>query len=112
MGHYHNLMEEQMKNMKGIGEKMPEAWGHFKEFLGAVEKEGALSSKVKELIALSLAVKGQCHWCIAIHVKKCLGYGASKEEVMESAMVAVLMGGGPALMYVKEVQDALEEFSQ
>jgi len=111
MGHYQELMEEQMENMKKIGEKMPEVWEPFHKFLENVEKEGALDSKTKELIGLALAVKAQCHWCIAIHVKKGLGYGATKEEILEAAMVAVLMGGGPSLMYVKEVQDALEEFS-
>jgi hypothetical protein len=30
--------------------------------------------------------------------------------MIESAMVAALMGGGPALMYVKLVQDAIKEF--
>ena len=112
MGEMENLFNEQMGSMGQIGEKLPETMQGFKQFMGAVEKDGALDAKTKELISLSLAVKSQCHWCIAIHVKKCLGLGATKEQVLESAMMAVLMGGGPALMYVKLVQDALDEFAQ
>jgi len=36
--------------------------------------------------------------------------GASKEEILEAATVAILMGGGPALTYIAEVRKALEEF--
>lgn len=105
------LFEEQMSSMKDIGSMMPEAMEGFKQFMSAIEKPGALDEKTKELIALSLAVKSQCNWCISIHVKKCLKFGATKEQIMESGMMAVLMGGGPALMYLKLVQDALNEFS-
>ncbi len=112
MGKMTELFDEQMQSMGQIGEKLPETMKGFKDFMGAVEKEGTLDAKTKELISLSLAVKSQCSWCIAIHVKKCLGFGATKEQILESAMMAVLMGGGPALMYVKLVQDALEEFAQ
>jgi alkylhydroperoxidase/carboxymuconolactone decarboxylase family protein YurZ len=42
------------------------------------------------------------------HVKKCLEAGASKEQILEAAAVAVVMGGGPAYMYVPEVIEALE----
>ena len=112
MGEMNNLFEEQMQSMGKIGETLPETMKGFKEFMGAVEKDGALDAKTKALISLSLAVKSQCHWCIAIHAKKSLGLGATKEQVLESAMMAVLMGGGPSLMYVKLVQDAIDEFSQ
>ena len=48
--------------------------------------------------------------CIAVHVSKALEAGATKDEIMESAFVAVLMGGGPAMVYTKMVYDALQEY--
>ena len=110
MGYITDLTVEQQENLGALREKVPAAMEGFSAFMGGVEKPGALDNKTKELIALALAVKAQCTWCIAIHAKKCLALGATPEEMIESAMVAALMGGGPALMYVKLVQDAIKEF--
>lgn len=103
--------KEQQESLGKLGQQVPDAMGGFNAFMNGVEKDGALDGKTKELIALALAVKGQCAWCIAIHGKKCLSLGATPEEMIEAAMVAALMGGGPALMYVKLVQDTIKEFS-
>jgi AhpD family alkylhydroperoxidase len=82
----------------------------FKDLMEAVEEKGALDSKQKELIAVALSVGVQCRWCIAFHVQKALKLGARKEEILEAAWVAVLMGGAPALMYSQLVLKALDEF--
>ena len=47
-------------------------------------KDGVLTAKVKELIALGIAVCATCDYCIAIHVKKCFEAGASKDEIAEA----------------------------
>ncbi|MCS7233910.1 MAG: carboxymuconolactone decarboxylase family protein [Synergistetes bacterium] len=86
---------------------------YAKAFMGLVkesEKEGALSTKVKELISVALAVAARCQFCIAIHVKNAIEAGATKQEILESAFVAGLMGGGPAFTYIKYVFDACEQF--
>jgi alkylhydroperoxidase AhpD family core domain len=55
----------------------------------------------------------QCDWCIAIHVANAVKTGASREEILEAAWLAVLMGGGPKLLYLKVVVDELARtFSQ
>ena len=74
--------------------------------------DGALSHKVKELIALSLGVAGRCDGCIAVHVAKCLAAESTHDEIMEAAFVAVLMGGGPSMIYTKLVYDALQEYGE
>jgi alkylhydroperoxidase/carboxymuconolactone decarboxylase family protein YurZ len=43
-------------------------------------------------------------------VEKALKAGAKKEEILEVATVAILMGGGPAMTYIVEVKKALDEF--
>jgi len=70
-----------------------------------------VTAKEKELIALGIAISATCDYCIAIHVKKCLDAGATKEEIAEVCGVAILMGGGPALTYSTFVAKAVEEFS-
>ncbi|MBN1195422.1 MAG: carboxymuconolactone decarboxylase family protein [Methanomicrobiaceae archaeon] len=111
LGYITDLTVEQHENLGTLREQVPAAMEGFTVLMQGVEKTGALDQKMKELIALALSVKSQSTWCIAIHAKKCLALGATREEMIEASMVAVLMGGGPALMYVKLVQDAIKEFS-
>jgi AhpD family alkylhydroperoxidase len=84
----------------------------FNKFMQATEQSTILENKVKGLINVALAISAQCEWCIALHVKGAIDAGATKDEILEAAMQAVLMHGGPALMYMIPVQDAIEEFIQ
>jgi len=84
----------------------------FNKFMMATEQSTVLQNKQTELINVALAVSAQCEWCIALHVKGALSAGATKQEILESAMQAVLMHGGPALMYMIPVENAIEEFTQ
>ncbi|OQX73755.1 MAG: alkylhydroperoxidase [Campylobacteraceae bacterium 4484_4] len=107
-------MQEKLSDIKRLIGKLqkqqPEEIKAFLDFMTAAEKEGALSTRQKELVNVGLAVAAQCEWCIALHVEGALKAGASKEEILEAAMQAVLMHGGPALMYMTPVEAALEEF--
>ncbi len=103
---------EEIKRLIGkLQQQQPENIKAFLNFMTNVEKAGALDTKQKELVNVGLAVAAQCEWCIALHVKGALDAGASKDEILEAAMQAVLMHGGPALMYMTPVEEALEEFS-
>ncbi len=96
--------------MKMLEKNNPDVIRDFRKFSNSVLKEGYLDTKTKELIALGMAITARCKYCIGIHVEKALKAGASKEEILEAATVAILMGGGPALTYIAEVKKALEEF--
>ncbi|NCP72110.1 carboxymuconolactone decarboxylase family protein [archaeon] len=82
----------------------------FQNFMQIVENDGKVSSKVKEAVALGIAIKSQCKGCIFIHTKNALNKGYTKEEILEIAWVAVLMGGGPSFVYLSYVKEALEEY--
>ncbi len=71
---------------------------------------GALDSKIKELIALGIAVTVRCNGCISFHVHDALEAGATEDEIMETIGVAILMGGGPAMVYGCEALEALDQF--
>ncbi|MEF8848414.1 MAG: carboxymuconolactone decarboxylase family protein [Candidatus Thermoplasmatota archaeon] len=102
---------DQVKDMmKELSKHQPKSMKDFKKFMSEVLKEGTLDTKTKELITLGTAITARCKYCIAIHVKKALDAGATKEEILEAASVAILMGGGPAMTYVVEVKKALDEY--
>jgi len=110
MGEMKKSIDEVMDMMGALSEHQPETMRHFKMFMGQVLKEGTLDTKTKELITVGTAITARCKYCIALHVKKALDAGATKDEIMEAATVAMLMGGGPAMTYIVEVKKALDEF--
>lgn len=98
-----NLMEE-------LGTKIPETMKGFNALHKASIADGALTTKTKELIALGIAITVRCDGCIAFHVNDALKSGASSQEIMETIGVAVLMGGGPSVVYGCEAMEALSQF--
>jgi len=96
--------------MEVLSKENREAMHHFRAFMDCVLAKKVLDTKTKELIALGTAITARCTYCIAIHVKKAIAAGATREEILEAATVSILMGGGPALTYVTEVKKALDEF--
>jgi len=61
-------------------------------------------------MALAISIAVRCDGCIAYHVHDALKAGATGVEIRESIGVAVLMGGGPALMFGAEALEALRQF--
>ena len=89
-------------------EQTPDMINGFSGLFAKVMKDGATSLLEKEFVAVGIAVAIQCTPCIRLHVKKCLDAGATKEQILEAASVAVMMAGGPAYTHVPVVIDALE----
>ena len=73
-----------------------------------IMKDGALSLREKEFIALGISVAQCCVPCIRAHTQRCLDAGATKQQILEAACVAVMMGGGPAYTHIPVVMDTLE----
>lgn len=105
-----DLLKQANDSMQRFSQEFPDKMKGFGAFMKAVETPGALSVKQKELLSVALGVTAHCHWCIAYHVHGALEQGANRAEIMESAWMAVLMGGGPALMYMQLVEEAINEF--
>lgn len=100
--------EKMGARMEKMNKQSPAMSAGFGGLFSKVMTDGALKVKDKELIALAIAVALRCKECIMAHTEKCLDSGATKEQIIEAASVAVVMGGGPAYMHVSEVIDALE----
>lgn len=68
----------------------------FSAFSRQVFAAGALSVKVKQLIAVAVAHVTQCPYCIESHTQLAVKQGASDEEIMEAIWVAAEMRAGGA----------------
>ncbi len=111
-GTVNEKIDEFMEYMGKFAAQYPEIAQNFMGLMGSIIQDGKVASKEKELIAVGIAVGLRCLPCIYAHTKAALGQGATKEEIMEAASVAVLMSGGPGMAHVVEVMKALEEFSE
>jgi AhpD family alkylhydroperoxidase len=65
-----------------------------------------LGPKIRELIALAVAVTRQCDGCITVHTDAAIKQGATKEEIIEALGVAVAVNAGATLIYSTRVLDA------
>jgi AhpD family alkylhydroperoxidase len=86
----------------------PDAAKGFSALFQSVMNEGALSVREKELVALGIGVAMRCDPCVLAHVQKAKHAGATREQITETAGVAVMMQGGPAYTYLPKLVDALD----
>jgi len=85
----------------------------FMNLLGTNYADGAIDTKTKELISIGIAAYNRCEYCIVFHVYKALEAGATREQIIEAAMVAVAFGGGPSMAYsVTLLKDSIDEFEK
>jgi len=95
---------------RNLRQAIPDVYAGFKSLHSSAMAEGALPTKTKELIALTLSVAEQCDGCIAAHARGAARAGATKEEVAEAIGVTFLMQGGPATVYGPRAYDAFCEY--
>ena len=102
--------EEISSNLLKLRQLSPDQMGAWDNFTSLYQKDEVLSERHKELTAVALSVSVRCEWGIATHIKRAIQLGTTNQEIIEAAWVAVLMGGGPTLMYAQRVLQALDEF--
>ncbi|MDR3734762.1 MAG: carboxymuconolactone decarboxylase family protein [Acidobacteriaceae bacterium] len=94
--------------MKPVRTQMPDVVKGFRALHEAAFQPGTLSVMEKELIALGIGLSVRCENCIYSHIQACLKAGATREQILEAASVAVLMQGGPTYTYLPRVVEALD----
>jgi AhpD family alkylhydroperoxidase len=85
------------KGMSILAAEMPETIPAMAGFMGAAAKDGALTYREKELVAIGVALYTRCPECIAVHCQKALEAGCTRAEILEAAGMAMVFGGGPVL---------------
>ncbi len=76
-------------------QELPSVWEKWRGFVDEVFKDGALSVKTKELIAIGLAIAIKSKPCLRIHLKKAMDLGVTRKEIAEVLSVAVDICGCP-----------------
>ena len=110
MIHPNEVLGELRQPARDLREHIPEVIGGYAAMQRAVMTDGTLPGRVKELIALAIAVSKECDGCIAAHAHAAVQQGASPEEAAEAIGVTFLMNGGPATVYGARAFAAFQEF--
>ena len=87
----------------------PEPMMKAQALVKSVHGDGALSAKVKELLALAMGVQAGCEPCIAHHVRMLIRLGADRAEILDACGVFIQMGGGPGQARAAEVLQAFDQ---
>ena len=111
MGNNYPEHNKNLRELMGkLGKEIPDTMAGFVSLHKAGSKNGALDTKTKELISLAIAITVRCNGCIAFHIHDALSAGANRKEILETVGVAILMGGGPSVVYGTEALEALNQF--
>ena len=103
------LNEERMRLLEKFKQNLPDVMDAEYKFLDLVYQDGALSSKIKRLLALAIALRAGCTNCIISQTKRAIDAGATKEEVLETLAVEVAMSGTTGIAESLRVVKLLEE---
>lgn len=93
--HYHDAADLRLlKEMRKLSPADFEAWLGLDNIVG--REGGAIPKKYRELIAIAVACTTQCPYCLEVHAKAAKDAGASRAEVVESALLAAALRAGGA----------------
>ena len=85
----------------------------YKSFLAMEQntyKDGELSKKQKELIAIGISIVINCESCMEWHIKQALDDKASAQEIIEAIEVGIEMSGGPGTVSARFAMSVLEYY--
>jgi AhpD family alkylhydroperoxidase len=105
---WNNYRQQVLAGVGEIAKLSPDTIKGYVTLSGAGAKTGQFDAKVRELIAVAVAVTLRCDGCITVHTDAALKAGASKEEIAEALGVAISVNAGAALVYSTRVFDAVK----
>jgi ribonuclease HI len=71
--------------------------------------DGALNAKTKELMGLVASMVLRCNDCIFYHIDRSIQEGASRQELMESFNIALIVGGSIVIPHLRYAFQMMEE---
>jgi AhpD family alkylhydroperoxidase len=110
MEHFHQVTEDLRAPYRELTKAIPEVIAGYGAMHTAAMADGALSNRMKELIALAIAITRECDGCISAHARGAAHRGATVSEVTETIGIAILMNGGPGLVWGPRALAAFHEF--
>ncbi len=108
-GHFAGVRQHIDAGLAGFRGQQPDTLKGFNALHAAAFQPGALDEATWDLTALAMSVATRRKPCVVFHTPGALKAGATREQIMEMPGDAVLMGGGPSLMYAAKAVQAVNE---
>ena len=107
-------LKELEKGLKTLKKSFPDQIGRgVMNSMDLIESKGTLSKKIKLLMCISVIAYLRCEECVALHVHRALKEGATKEEILEAATVAMSFGAGPSMGFTaRHILPAIDQFKK
>lgn len=112
MANYPSMLDQYHNGYAELAKEIPKTTASFGRLVMDATTDGALSTKVKELMALSIAITMRCDGCMAHHAQAVAQAGATRQDVAEAIGVAIAMGGGPSTIYGVAALRAYDRFTE
>lgn len=72
-------------------------------------REGALTTKTKELLGLATSMVLRCDDCITYHMIQCAEAGVTDQEFFETFNVSIVVGGSIVIPHMRRAVEVLDE---
>ena len=72
-------------------------------------EDGAVPVKYKELMGLVGSMVLRCNDCIFYHLDRCVSEGCTREEIVESMNIGLVIGGSIVIPHLRYAFEVLEE---
>ena len=109
---WNTYRQQLLAGVGGFAKLSPDTVKGYAQLGAANARDGHFDAKVRELIALAVAVSLRCDGCITVHAAAAHKAGATKEEIAEALGVAISVNAGAALVYSTRTLDAFGAASQ
>jgi AhpD family alkylhydroperoxidase len=108
MTDWKQILRDDGARLRELATRTPDTLKGSALMAGAGAKTNHLDAKVRELIALAVAVTTRCDGCIAFHASQAVKLGVSDDEIAEALGVAIELNAGAAMVYSAHVLDAVD----
>ena len=72
-------------------------------------EDGVLNTKSKELMGLVASLVLRCDDCVSYHISQSVTAGASREEIMETMSIGLVVGGSIVIPHLRRAVEFLDE---
>ena len=108
---FEQIADEVVTGAKLLHQGTPDAMTAFASLSKAAKAPNALDTKTKEMMAAAIGITLRWKGCVACHTRMAHRHGATRQEMVETIVLAVYMGGGPASVYGAEALQTCDQFS-
>jgi len=85
MGHWHDVTGDLQEPTPSLREKIGGAWSGFSSLHKEATADGVTPARIKEAMALAIAVPEQCDGCIAFHARTAPRSCTTEDEVAKGS---------------------------